>query len=489
MLALLVAAGAAKLCAQESLGERARRIRAERENAAQNAAGPNSATGQNAAGQNAHGEGAPQPKPAVSTAADVNLALSLAGETDPEKYAEGLRLLLGQERFRVLDDVAAGDRGNKTRFAGGDWKLWEFYRAIASPEGKGRGVVADWNVYRDRLNRWVAQQPRSVTARVSLAQAELMFAWQVRGSQDSAAIAPERQRLFAERLKAAENVLNQASDLEEKCPEWYEVMLQVARSQGWEPQDMNALWERAAAFEPQYFYAYQQQALALHGKEGVAENFAEEQANRLGGKAGDILYWQITQAVLGDMENAQARLPQHFVWSRALVGYQAMVEQYGVSAVRQNQIAFMAARFGDSMVADDMLLKIGDRWDPGTWGSQEYFEKVKTWARSAAGPFKKIVEAYQAVNVNIATPEGRRYDGQVAKEFSARYGRLVEDCNARAAGDAPALLILQMARSGSVQQMLVVPETASDTCLRPKIEKASFSPPPRPEYWVRVSLK
>jgi hypothetical protein len=44
-------------------------------------------------------------------------------------------------------------------------------------------------------------------------------------------------------------------------------------------------------------------------------------------------------------------------------------------------------------------------------------------------------------------------------------------------------------KSGSVQQMLVVPETASDTCLRPKLEKANFSPPPKPEYWVRVSLK
>jgi len=37
--------------------------------------------------------------------------------------------------------------------------------------------------------------------------------------------------------------------------------------------------------------------------------------------------------------------------------------------------------------------------------------------------------------------------------------------------------------------MLVVPQEASDACLRPKLEKANFSPPPKPEYWVRVSLK
>jgi hypothetical protein len=34
----------------------------------------------------------------------------------------------------------------------------------------------------------------------------------------------------------------------------------------------------------------------------------------------------------------------------------------------------------------------------------------------------------------------------------------------------------------------VVPETASDACLRPKLAKAAFTPPPKPDYWVRVSL-
>ena len=88
----------------------------------------------------------------------------------------------------------------------------------------------------------------------------------------------------------------------------------------------------------------------------------------------------------------------------------------------------------------------------------------------------------------MATPEGQKYDSVIAQEFSSRYMRAVKDCNAAATGPAPTLLILQVSKSGSVQQMLVVPETASDTCLRPKLAKAAFTPPPKPEYWVRVSL-
>ena len=463
---------AANAVAQESLGDRARRIRADKENAEA-------------------AKALPDGKKAMSpTAADLTTTMSLISETDPEKYAEGIRLLLEQERFRVLDDIAMGERTNKTRFAGGEWKLHEFYEALASPGDKGRGVVADWNAYRERMNHWVGLMPGSITARVALAQAELLYAWQLRGPQAAGTVPTDRYDLFITQLKIAETVLNRASDLQEKCPEWYDVMLQVGRDKGWQVDDLNTLLQRAAAFEPQYFYVYQEQALTLtslwRGKEGDAEKFAEDQANRVGGKPGDILYFQIAQSVMGNPE--LAKMPQHFVWSRALVGYQTMVEQYGASAARQNQIAFMAARFGDYMAADDMFTQIGDHWDKGTWGSQEYFDKVKAWAKNSAGPFKKIINAYKEVNANVATPEGQRYDGQIAKEFTARYARAVSACTAPTSGRTPTLLIMQVGKTGTVQQMLVVPQDANDACLRPKLEKAYFSPPPKPEYWVRVSL-
>jgi hypothetical protein len=469
LLGGLGVAGGARVSAQDSLGDRARKIRAQKENSMQG---------------ESNGQKAISP-----AAADLTATVGLISEADLEKYQQGVRLLLEQERFRALDDVAAGERVNKTRFAGGDWKLWVFYNAIASPAGKGRGVVPDWNAYREKLNRWVGRQPESVTARVALAQAELLYGWELRGPGELGTIPQDRFDRFMAQVKQAETILNGASDLQAKCPEWYDVMMQVGRAKGWELQDMNRLLERAVALEPGYFYVYQQLALTLtpkwRGREGDAEKFAEESANGVGGKPGDILYWQIAISVIGDPE--LAKMPQHFVWSRALIGYQSLVEHYGVSTVRQNQIAYMAARFGDYMAADDLFLQIGDRWDSGTWGTQEYFEKVRIWARSTAGPFKQIIEAYKAVNANIATPEGQRYDGQIAKEFGARYARAVQDCKTGA--DTPTLLILQVGKSGSVQQLLVMPETASDACLRPKLEKANFSPPPKPEYWVRVSLK
>ena len=66
-------------------------------------------------------------------------------------------------------------------------------------------------------------------------------------------------------------------------------MLQVGRAKGWEVEDLTTLFQRATAFEPEFFYYYQELALSLmpkwRGKEGDVEKFAEESANRAGGQA------------------------------------------------------------------------------------------------------------------------------------------------------------------------------------------------------------
>jgi hypothetical protein len=474
LLALAITISGVKLPAQQSLGDVARRIRA------------------------AKGEDAPSvaDKPADSTAAkprtlpttaDLNAIAVILGEKDETAFSTRVRTQMEQENFLVLDSVAAAERAGRTRFAGGGWKIYAFYSAVESPKVKPPATEAEWADTLDRLKRWAAQRPESATARVALGYGYLNYAWQARGHGDAASLTPEGGRLMQERLKLAETELQRA---EGKCPEWYYVMLQIGRLSGWEAEDLTAFLQKAITYEPEFYYSYQETARGLmpqwRGKEGDVEKFVEESANKVGGKAGDILYWQITQSLMGDRD--LGNIVQHLSWSRAMVGYQALVAQYGVTQVGQNQLAQMAARFGDYMVTDETMTQIGDRWDAGTWGTKDYFDKVKTWARDSAVPFRKIMDAYKAVAANVATPAGQKYDSVIAQEFSSRYLRAVKDCSAKTTGPTPTLLILQVSKSGSIQQMLVVPETASDTCLRPKLAKAAFTPPPRPEYWVRVSL-
>ncbi|HSK43677.1 MAG TPA: hypothetical protein VLA83_07305 [Candidatus Binatia bacterium] len=470
LLATVLAMSGVRVAAQNSLGDVARRIRA--------------AKGEDATAPADKTTAAPRTLP---TTDDLNAIAVILDEKDEAAFETRVQTQMEQENFLVLDSVAAAERSGRTRFPGGGWRLYAFYSAVESPKGKPPLTEAEWADTLDRLKRWAAQRPESATARVALGYAYLNYAWQARGYGNAASVTPEGRRLMQERLKLAETELQRA---EGKCPEWYYVMLQIGRLKGWEAEDLTAFLQRATTYEPEFYYSYQEVARGLmpkwRGKEGDVEKFAEESATKVGGKAGDILYWQITQSMMSDRD--LGNMVQHLSWSRAMMGYQALVAQYGLTSAGQNQLAQMAARFGDYMVTDETMTQIGDHWDPGTWGTKEYFQKVKTWARDSAVPFRKIMDAYKAVAANVATLEGQKYDSVIAQEFSSRYLRAVKDCSAAASGPAPTLLILQMSKTGSVQQMLVVPETASDTCLRPKLAKAAFTPPPKPEYWVRVSL-
>jgi hypothetical protein len=475
LLAAVLIISGVRLAAQDSLGDVARRVRAAKGQDSPSVADKTSADGTAAA---------PRTLP---TTDDLNAIAILLGEKDEAAFATRVRTRLEQENFLVLDSVAAAERAGRTRFPGGGWKLYTFYSAVEAPKVKPSATEAEWADTLDRLKRWAAQRPDSVTAHVALGYAYVNYAWQARGNGNAASVTLEGSRLMQERLKLAETELQRA---EGKCPEWYYVMLQVGRLKGWEAEDLTAFLQRAITYEPEFYYSYQEVARGLmpkwRGREGDVEKFIEDSANKAGGIAGDILYWQMMQSIIGDRD--LGNIVQHLSWSRAMVGYQALVAQYGVTSVGRNQLAQMAARFGDYMVTDETMTQIGDRWDPGTWGTKEYFDKVKTWARDSAVPFRRAVDAYKAVAANVATREGQKYDSVIAQEFSSRYMRLVKDCSTTANGTPPTLLILQVSKSGSVQQMLVVPETASDACLRPKLAKAAFTPPPKPDYWVRVSL-
>src|SRR5712671_1905812 len=268
-----MALSGARLVAQDSLGDIARRIRAAKGEDTSSPADKMAAKSMVA-----------KPR-TLPTTADLNAIAVLLAEKDETAFSTRVRTQMEQEHFMILDDVAAAERAGKTRFPGGWWKLHTFYSAVESPRGKPPATEAEWADTLDRLKRWAAQHPESITAQVALGYAYLNYAWQARGDGDAASVTPEGGRLMHERLKLAETELLGA---EAKCPEWYYVMLQIGRLKGWGADDLTAFLQRAIVYEPEFYYSYQEVARSVmpkwRGKEGDVEKFAEESANKAGSK-------------------------------------------------------------------------------------------------------------------------------------------------------------------------------------------------------------
>lgn len=128
-----------------------------------------------------------------------------------QAYRTAVRGLVEVEDFKQLDCIADSIRTNKTRFAGGKWQLYSFYRGIS--EVPGHATEEDWSTLIGHLQKWTAANPKSITAPVALAEGYINFAWHARGDGMSDTVTGSGWKLFAQRIEEAKKILDDASAL------------------------------------------------------------------------------------------------------------------------------------------------------------------------------------------------------------------------------------------------------------------------------------
>ena len=307
-----------------------------------------------------------------------------AAQDEIDKYTAQVSELLKQEKFDRLDQLASEARQSKARLPGGGWRLHSLYRYGLRMRGKGSEATDDeWQEHLAKLKRWVSLKPDSITARVALADSYVNYGWKARGNDYAGKVTDQGWKLFSERAALAQETLDQASNLKEKCPEWFVVMQDIALVQGWEKPDEAALFEKATAFEPDYYYYYNKHANYLlekwYGAEGEAARFVEQAPSRFPGKSGDMLYFLLAADLNCNCADDRDHL-RRMSWPRIQRGYVALKEQYGTTTLRLNQLARIAITFGDAQVAQRMFANMGENWDKDIWGTREYFESARQWS-------------------------------------------------------------------------------------------------------------
>lgn len=414
-----------------------------------------------------------------------------------QDYKSTVASILKQEKFRKLDCLAQHARSGKERFPGGAWKLHALYDGLDKPvQYPLHATEKDWNTLLPRLQRWVTARPRSVTARVALATAYINYGWEARGNGYSNTVSDNGWKFFEHRTATAKRILQEASALPTKCPEWYVAMLMVAEGQGRDVARVRALFDEASKFEPGYYYYARIFANYLlpkwSGEAGATEKFTQEAADRFGGDQGDILYFQVATQVIcgcdGDPQLSMARIEK---------GFEAAEKQYGASTLNLNKIAFLTTRYrqADLILADKAMTRIGEQWDEETWKQKEDFEAAKTLAAYRAPIEAKLRATEASAETSMQTPEGARYK----TSFEQKYKTLVQQC-ARTEGGSVSRwegtfeTLTSVGATGTVEDVKIYAMGPVAVCVYQKLhtfqqDKATpFSPPPKAPYWVRLDL-
>jgi hypothetical protein len=123
--------------------------------------------------------------------------------------------MLKEEKFDRFDCLGDRARSGKERFPGGIWQLHTIYMAESQPfvYAVTGATASEWNGHLKRLLRWVSVPPKSITARVALAEAYITYARVARGDGYCNTVSDNGGQLFSERTGEAEGILQAASIL------------------------------------------------------------------------------------------------------------------------------------------------------------------------------------------------------------------------------------------------------------------------------------
>jgi hypothetical protein len=313
--------------------------------------------------------------------------------------------MLYDGKFDTLDAEVNTLLRSKSRFQGGDWKLYRFFGAVGRPFGgygdlsdrsaspdvpfatdvrpplSGSDIEAAWQRHLTVLRGWRSSRPKSQAAVIAFAEALTGYGWHARGGGYADTVTPDRARLFHERLSEAEHVLSEHRLTASRNPQFFCLMIDLAKGQGRERHELDALVKDAMALEPLYLHVYGAAARYLTprwmGAPGDWERFASGISERIGGREGSIIYGHIAWQ-LAAMYGVRAFFSENDVsWPRIKQAFVDREAAYGSSPELLNAFALLAGFTGDQKVAREIFVKLGDEWDVTLWRERRYFDAYR----------------------------------------------------------------------------------------------------------------
>ncbi len=102
-----------------------------------------------------------------------------------------------------------------------------------------------------------------------------------------------------------------------------------------------------------------------------------------------------------------------------------------------------------------------------------------------------VAAAESAAKATAATPEGKKYEAEVATAFGRDQGKRIQACarEVKRPDLSDFRVFVRVSAAGQVEEALVRPSTNLAACLRGKLEAWKLGAPPRPDQWVSVEVK
>lgn len=320
---------------------------------------------------------------AVALAAAPWIAAHAGELEDRAATQRHVSALFQAEDFDELDRLAEDFRVAERRTDSGLWKLTMYYTGLYVPH-EGPVDEAFYRSVEDKFLRWARRNPRSTVAHIGYASALVEHAWFFRGSSWARDVPEEAWKPFYEYLAKARRYLRAHEEDAAADPQWYFVMLVVAKGEGWPLDRFLALVEDGTARHP-YFYEIYFRAIDYllpkwHGDKAMIEGFAQlaVEKTREGEGAGMYarIYWYASQVQYG----TKLFTGTEVVWDRMAAGIDDVLARYP-DQWNINNFAHFACLARDREKAAALLARIeGAPIEPAWANNLATYKVCRTWA-------------------------------------------------------------------------------------------------------------
>ena len=301
-------------------------------------------------------------------------ANSIPGKLRERAVARQIFQLVQEKNYAELERLADEYRRPDARFSTMRSPLPLIYSALQAVGKK------DSQHYNDRiaeLDRWVADSPDSLTARVALAGALYSYGWFIRGSGFADTVSERQFEAFEEQLLQAEQVLKELDESVPRDVGFYAERIRIGMGLGAGREDA-LKWALAAAELDPWNEAATSAATTYflkrwHGEPGDLVRLAQSLADATRDECGESNYARVVMEVR-DFQASRAFVEDDFSWERTRQGLSDLRKRFPQSAELLNIQCHLAGIALDRKLAAACFDEIGDHPDLKIWYAPETYE-------------------------------------------------------------------------------------------------------------------
>lgn len=258
-------------------------------------------------------------------------ANATAQSTNPrplQRAADDHLMLLMSRSYDKLDQLSEQARAKDLALSDGQPLLTAVYAGVIGCECGNQLNDELWQVRKQRLDEWLKRKPDSVTARLAVAAFPVKYAWMARGGGYARTVSPQAWKLFAERMEEGRKSLAAVDARTRQDPGWYEMMLDVALSQGWPAERYDAIFfeavEKYPYYTPFYFSRINFYSPQWYGSAQAEKRVIDDAVARTRSRWGEVLYARLNWSTSDFNMFRSGRVD----WPRMKAGFEQMIKEY-----------------------------------------------------------------------------------------------------------------------------------------------------------------